>query len=80
MGKRYIMKILIFLLMPCCYATCSAFGRDSAEMRRERLIFCGQFVIEEPGPAIVPDSTHECCRFAHRIHNCHLMDWEENYS
>jgi len=73
------MRVLICMLTLCGYAASSAFGRDSAEMLRERLIFCSQFVIEEPGPAIVPDSMQTCCRLANRIHDCHLMDWEDRH-
>jgi hypothetical protein len=71
------MKSLVFLLMLCCCATSSAFGRDSAERLRERIIFCGQFVIEDPGPVVVQDTTHDCCRLANPIHDCRLTDQEE---
>jgi len=71
------MKNLICLLMLCCCAASSAFGRDAAEKSRERLIFCSQFVIEDPGPVVVLDSTHDCCGFANTIHDCHLIKQEE---
>ena len=64
-------------LMLTCMTTVSALAGDSAEMLRDRLIFCNQFVIEEPYPAIVQDSTPHCCRFANRLHNCHANDWTE---
>ncbi len=71
------MKNVVCLLMLCCCAASSAFGRDSAERLRERLIFCSQFVIEDPGPVVVPDTTHDCCPFANPIHDCRLIDREE---
>jgi hypothetical protein len=71
------MKNLICLLMLCCCAASSAFGRDSAERLRERIIFCSQFVIEDPGPVVVEASPHVCCRSANPIHDCRLMDPEE---
>ena len=71
------MKILVCLLMLCCSAAPAAFGRDSPERLRERVIFCSQFVIEHPGPAVVRDRTRDCCWFANTIHNCHLINQEE---
>jgi hypothetical protein len=73
------MKNLICLLMLCCCAASSAFGRDAAEKSRERLIFCSQFVIEDPAPVVVLDSTHDCCGFANTIHDCHLIKQEEKH-
>jgi hypothetical protein len=40
-----------------CMTAVSALAGDSAEMLRDRLIFCNQFVIEDPYPAIVRDTT-----------------------
>jgi hypothetical protein len=71
------MKSLVFLLMLGCWAASSAFGRDSAESLRERIIFCSQFVIEDPGPVVVQDTTHDCCRLANPIRDCRLTDREE---
>jgi hypothetical protein len=73
------MKILVCSLVLCCCAAASATGADSAEMLRDRLLFCSQFVIEDPDPAIVRDSTRYCCRFANRAHDCHVNDWDDNH-
>ncbi len=73
------MKNLICLLMLCCCAASSAFGRDAAEKLRERLIFCSQFVIEDPGPVVVLDSTHDCCRFADTIHKCEIKQEKRHH-
>jgi hypothetical protein len=73
------MRNLVCLLMLCCCAAPSAFGRDTAEKLRERFIFCSQFVIEDPGTEAVVDSTHDCCGFANRIHDCRLIDGEKKY-
>jgi len=73
------MKILSYALMLFCYAVSSAAGRDFQEMNRERLIFCRQFVIEDPGPTMNRDATQYCCRVANRGHDCHFVDWEEQY-
>jgi hypothetical protein len=71
------MKSLVCSLMLCSYAVSSATGRDSAEMQRDRHIFCNQFVIKDPAPASSWDSTGDCCRFANRIRDCHVNDWGE---
>jgi hypothetical protein len=65
-------------MLYCCAAS-SALGRESAERLRERLIFCSQFVIEDPGYVILPDSALDCCRFANPIHDCRFMDWEDKH-
>lgn len=77
--RRYVMKTVICLLMLCCCAASSALGRDSAERLRERLIFCSQFVIEDPGPVNIVDSARDCCRFANSIHDCRLIEREETH-
>lgn len=74
------MKTLACSLILCCCAVSLASGRDSAEVLRERLIFCSQFVIEEPGSAIVLDSTRDYDGFAKRTYDCHLMDWRDQHS
>jgi hypothetical protein len=71
------MKNLVFLLMLCGWVASSAFGRDSAERLRERMIFCSQFVIEDPGSVALQDTTHDCCRLAKPIHDCRLIDRQE---
>jgi hypothetical protein len=73
------MKGLVCLLMLYCHAAFPAIGADSAELLRERQLFCSQFVIEDPGPAIIHDSTRYCCRFANWDHDCHVIDWDGKY-
>ena len=73
------MKNLFCLLMLCCCTASSALGRDSAERLREHLIFCSQFVIEDPGLVVVLDSTHDCCGLANAIHDCYLIKQKENH-
>ena len=72
------MKIVYALMLTCTTAV-SALAGDSAEMLRDRLIFCNQFVIEHAESPIVRDSTQYCCRPANRIHDCHAHDWDEKY-
>ena len=72
------MKIVCALVLTCTTAV-SALARDSAEMLRDPLIFCNQFVIEHAESPIVRDSTQYCCRLANRIHDCHAHDWDEVY-
>jgi hypothetical protein len=77
---RYVMKGLACSLTLCCCAVSSASGGDSAEMLRERLMFCSQFVIEEPAPAIAKDSINNYGGFIHRTYDCHLLDWNDKSS
>ena len=73
------MKIILSSLMLSCAAASSATSGDSMEMLRDRLVFCNQFIIEDPFPAIAADPTRYCCRFANRVHDCHVNDWDEKY-
>jgi hypothetical protein len=70
------MKNFICALMLSCAAV-PAIGGDTGEMLRDRLIFCNQFVIEDPGPAVIAESLFFCCRFAHQGHDCHVLDVDD---
>ena len=72
------MKIVCSLMLSC-FTAVSALAGDSAEMLRDRLSFCRQFVIEDPDPVILRDSTLYCCRFGNRVHDCHVHDWDNKY-
>jgi hypothetical protein len=72
------MKTVCSLMLTCMTAV-SALAGDSAEMLRDRLIVCNQFVIEEANPAIVRDSTQYCCRTANWVHECQRPGWDERY-
>ena len=72
------MKTICTLMLTCMTAV-SALAGDSAEMLRDRLIICNQFVIDDPYPAIVPDSTQYCCRMATRVYDCRTQDSHEKY-
>jgi hypothetical protein len=70
------MKIVCALVLTCTSAV-SALAGDSAEMLRDRLIICNQFVIEDPYPAVIPDSTHYCCRTVARTRDCRTQNPHE---
>jgi hypothetical protein len=71
------MKNFICSLLLSCVAAAPAIGGDAGEILRDRLIFCNQFVIEEPGPAVSRESLFFCCRFGHRGHDCHVPDVDD---
>ena len=48
------MKIVCFTLMLSCLTTVSAFAGNPEEKARESLVYCDQFLIEEPGPVVIP--------------------------
>jgi hypothetical protein len=72
------MKIVCALTLTCMTAGFALAG-DSAERLRDRVIFCNQFVIEDPYPELLRDSTQHCCRMPNRVHDCHVIDWDEKY-
>jgi hypothetical protein len=63
------MKIVCALMLSCTPPVWALAG-DSAEMLRHRLIICNQFVIEDPYPAIIQDSTQYCCGTANWTRDC----------
>ena len=73
------MKIVCALMLTCMTAV-SALAGDSAEMLRDRLIICNQFVIiEDAYPAIVRDTTQYSGRMTNRVHDCRTYEWDEKY-
>ncbi len=74
------MKILACLLMFCGSAASSASGRDSAEALRERLNFCSQFVIEDPGLGMARDSMLDDGLSSSRIYDCSPVDRDDRYA
>jgi hypothetical protein len=69
------MKIFICSLLLSCSAVSSGSAGVSDEMLRDRLVLCGQFVINDPDPLIIRDVTDDCCRSGNRIRDCHVHDW-----
>jgi hypothetical protein len=70
------MKIVCVLVLTCSFAD-SAWAEDAAEMLRDRLIICNQFVIEDPYPTVIPDSTQYCCRTVTRTRDCRTQNPHE---
>ena len=71
------MKNFICALLLSCIAVAPAIAGDAGEMLRDRLIFCSQFVIDHPDPAVIRESPSFCCRFGLRGHNCHVLDVDD---
>jgi hypothetical protein len=60
-----------------CLVASSAFAVDSEGILQRRFFLCSQFVIEEPGTAMIGDLTRKCCRAEERNLDCRLYDWGE---
>jgi hypothetical protein len=74
------MKILACLLMLCGYAASPASGRDWADALRERLNFCSQFIIEDPGPVMGRDSALDYGLSSSRIYDCPPVNQDDKYT
>ena len=70
------MKNFICALLLSSFAAAPAIAGDTGEMLRDRLIFCSQFVIDHPDPAVIPSPSF-CCRFGLRGHNCHVLEVDD---
>lgn len=73
------MRCLACLLTFCCCVVSAAACRDAAEALREHLIFCSQFVIEDPDPGLMLDATQRCCPLAGRLRNCRPTDGDDTH-
>ena len=71
------MKNFICSLLLSCIFAAPAIGGDAAEMLRDRLILCSQFVIDHPDPGVIRESPSFCCRFGFRGLNCHVLDIDD---
>jgi hypothetical protein len=67
----------IWMLISSCVIAGSAFAVDSEGILQRRFFLCSQFVFEEPGTAMIGDSTRKCCRAEDRNVDCRLYDWGE---
>lgn len=69
----------ICALMLGCLVNASAFAGNSEGILQEHLTRCSQFVIEEPGIAMIPDIKHNCCHPLNPSRDCSLYDWDGQY-
>jgi hypothetical protein len=69
--KTFIASIAVTLL---CAAAATA--RDARDMLRDEVVFCSQFVIADPDPAVVLDFMRECCAYSRNIRDCRMYEWE----
>ena len=70
------MKVVIpLLVLSSLVGAPAAVARDAKEALRDRLDFCSQFVIHDPGPRAVLNQTRDCCAFSRNVHDCQMYDW-----
>jgi hypothetical protein len=68
---------IVCALMLSCTPPFWALPEDSAEMLRPRLIICNLFVIEDPYPAVIQDSTQYCRPTANWTRDCQTQNPHE---
>jgi hypothetical protein len=71
------MKILVCSLMLSCCVVASAAAEESLQMRRDRLMFCGQFEIQALDAMLVLDPKQYCCGIGNRFQNCPVHELDE---
>jgi hypothetical protein len=72
------MKIICALMLSCTPPVWALAG-ESPEMLRHRVVICNQFVIEDPYPATILDSTQYCCRTANWTRDCPTQNAHEEH-
>jgi hypothetical protein len=68
------MRIFACSILLGCFVPSPGSATVPEEKLRERLIVCSQFVIDDPGPAVIREFADDCCRPVNRIRDCHLHD------
>jgi len=69
--KTFFASIAVSLLFAS-----EAAARDTRDMLRDEIVFCSQFVISDPNPAVVLDFMRECCAYSRNIRDCRMYEWE----
>jgi hypothetical protein len=69
------MKFVIVFLISSDFITSTAIAREAKELLRDELVFCSQFVIQDPDPRIVLDHMRDCCIYSRNARDCRMYDW-----
>jgi hypothetical protein len=70
------MKTLIALIAVSQFFASAATARSARDMLRDEIVFCSEFVISDPDPAVVVDFMRECCAYSRNIRDCRMYEWE----
>jgi hypothetical protein len=74
------MKTFIALIAVSLLFASAATARNTRDMLRDEIVFCSQFVIADPDPAVVVDFMRECCAYSRSIRDCRMYEWEVSRS
>jgi hypothetical protein len=70
------MRTFIALIAVGLLFASAATARNTRDMLRDEIVFCSQFVIADPDPALVVDFMRECCAYSRSIRDCRMYEWE----
>jgi hypothetical protein len=70
------MRTFIALIAVGLFFASAASARDARDMLRDEIVFCSQFVILDPNPAVVVDFMRECCAYSRNTRDCRMYEWE----
>jgi hypothetical protein len=70
------MKTFIALIAVSLLFASAATARSARDMLRDEIVFCSEFVISDPDPAVVVDFMRECCAYSRNIRDCRMYEWE----
>jgi hypothetical protein len=70
------MKTFIAFIAVSALLASAAAARNARDMLRDEIVFCSQFVIADPDPAVVLDFMRECCAYSRSIRDCRMYEWE----
>jgi hypothetical protein len=68
-------KTFIALIAASLLFASAATARNARDMLRDEIVFCSQFVVTKPDPAVL-DFMRECCAYSRNIRDCRMYEWE----
>jgi hypothetical protein len=70
------MKTFIALIATGLLFASAATAREARDMLRDEIVFCSQFVINDPDPIVLLDFMRDCCAYSRNIGDCRMYEWE----
>jgi hypothetical protein len=70
------MKTFIALIAMSLLFASAVTARDARNLLRDEIVFCSQFVINDPDPVVLLDFMRECCAYSRNIGDCRMYEWE----
>jgi hypothetical protein len=69
------MRIFTALIAVSLLFASALSAREARDALGDEIVFCSQFVINEPDPVVL-DFIQECCALSRNLRDCRMYEWE----